>query len=476
MNQTGMEKTKGTLRWMAPELLEGEKLNFPVDVYTFGITSWEIYTLEVPFSDIPERAFYRRVIDKRERPKCPTTMDNALVKLVTQCWAHEIVERPTFKTISSSIWAIVAKQEREMGLKAISTRDGEQKRKTELETRAVLERQERKEEKDRREQEKLDQLRQEKQRVRKESKVNDVLPPRPEQPVSGPKVAEPRKQPTKAPAIINPSPRPERPVNGPKVTEPGKQPAKKPAVISPSPRPREPRRSAIIPLPSRPSPFIPSPSPRWEEAFGPPIIPSPGPVIAHPSSSPWDYGHPPIAVLPSWAQTQQQPIIIPQPDGGSIVIPPGREPSRQQPQPPWEHGGQQPIIIQPPWEQGKQGPVMIPPPWEQGGQQPIMVQPPWEQNGQQPIMIQPPWEQGGQQPIVIEQPDGHPIIISPPSEQAWPQPRAYMSSPWDQHAVFIPPDIPSPGTMVVMEGKRERRAGKKGEDEPKKPSWFSRRK
>lgn len=95
---------------MAPELHENEKLDFPVDVYSFGITVWEVYTLEVPFNNISEFAFFRKVIDQ-ERPKCPPTMNRDLVDPVSRCWAHNAEERPIFKDISLSIWTMVTSDE-----------------------------------------------------------------------------------------------------------------------------------------------------------------------------------------------------------------------------------------------------------------------------------------------------------------------------------------------------------------------------
>lgn len=122
---------------MAPELLYGGKLDFAVDVYTFGITAWELYTLEVPFSNVPERALHYRIIDKRERPTCPPTMDSELTNLVIQCWAHEAVSRPTFKTISMSISTIVTNVYRELTLKVIAD---EEKRKRETKENSEKER------------------------------------------------------------------------------------------------------------------------------------------------------------------------------------------------------------------------------------------------------------------------------------------------------------------------------------------------
>ena len=43
---------------MAPEVLVDppESYNMKADVYTFGIVLWEMFSLEVPYSDIKSRA------------------------------------------------------------------------------------------------------------------------------------------------------------------------------------------------------------------------------------------------------------------------------------------------------------------------------------------------------------------------------------------------------------------------------------
>ena len=47
----------GSPRYMAPEVLVDppESYNMKADVYTFGIVLWEMFSLEVPYSDIKSR-------------------------------------------------------------------------------------------------------------------------------------------------------------------------------------------------------------------------------------------------------------------------------------------------------------------------------------------------------------------------------------------------------------------------------------
>ena len=48
----------GSPRYMAPEVLVDppESYNMKADVYTFAIVLWEMFSLEVPYSDIKSRA------------------------------------------------------------------------------------------------------------------------------------------------------------------------------------------------------------------------------------------------------------------------------------------------------------------------------------------------------------------------------------------------------------------------------------
>ncbi|KAJ8453996.1 hypothetical protein ONZ45_g19480 [Pleurotus djamor] len=98
------QRLNGTLRWMAPELIDGEKLDKPADVYSYALLLWELYTGQVPYGDIPDRAFARRVVDKQERPSRPSNFDNDTLWLLTQsCWSPEPSSRPVFPVIQAKL-------------------------------------------------------------------------------------------------------------------------------------------------------------------------------------------------------------------------------------------------------------------------------------------------------------------------------------------------------------------------------------
>jgi serine/threonine protein kinase len=94
----------GSLRWMAPERLDGNPPDRAADVYSFAITAWELFTGSVPFSHVPDRALARKVVDKNERPERPVSMENEpLWDVVQHCWNPEPARRPAFDGVHARL-------------------------------------------------------------------------------------------------------------------------------------------------------------------------------------------------------------------------------------------------------------------------------------------------------------------------------------------------------------------------------------
>ncbi|KAF8187885.1 kinase-like domain-containing protein, partial [Mycena galopus ATCC 62051] len=91
----------GSLRWMAPELIDPEKfgqrfLRTPAtDMYAFGCVCLELYTGHPPL-DFRETAVIVKVSDgvRQERPTSHPTISDALWGLVNDCWAQQSTNRP----------------------------------------------------------------------------------------------------------------------------------------------------------------------------------------------------------------------------------------------------------------------------------------------------------------------------------------------------------------------------------------------
>ncbi|GMI73337.1 hypothetical protein like AT2G35050 [Hibiscus trionum] len=93
---------RGTLPWMAPELLNGSssKVSEKVDVFSFGIVLWEILTGEEPYANMHYGAIIGGIVSNTLRPPVPNYCDPEWKLLMEQCWAPDPVVRPSFTEIA----------------------------------------------------------------------------------------------------------------------------------------------------------------------------------------------------------------------------------------------------------------------------------------------------------------------------------------------------------------------------------------
>lgn len=93
----------GTYRWMAPEMIKEKCHTKKVDVYSFGIIMWELFTAMTPFDDLtPEQAAFA-VCQKNARPPIPTTCPNAFRIFIKRCWSSNPDKRPHFEEIVKTL-------------------------------------------------------------------------------------------------------------------------------------------------------------------------------------------------------------------------------------------------------------------------------------------------------------------------------------------------------------------------------------
>ncbi|EFA74867.1 protein tyrosine kinase [Heterostelium album PN500] len=87
-------------RWRPPEITKGMK-NYceKVDVYSFGLVIYEIYTGKVPFENLEGVTAAAKSAYENLRPSLPDDCPLWLRKLITRCWAGEPSERPSFLEI-----------------------------------------------------------------------------------------------------------------------------------------------------------------------------------------------------------------------------------------------------------------------------------------------------------------------------------------------------------------------------------------
>ncbi|XVF21421.1 hypothetical protein REPUB_Repub12eG0088800 [Reevesia pubescens] len=96
---------RGTLPWMAPELLNGSssRVSEKVDVFSFGISMWEIFTGEEPYADMHCGAIIGGIVKNTLRPPIPERCDPDWRKLMEQCWSPDPESRPTFTEITNRL-------------------------------------------------------------------------------------------------------------------------------------------------------------------------------------------------------------------------------------------------------------------------------------------------------------------------------------------------------------------------------------
>ncbi|XP_042427742.1 uncharacterized protein LOC122015114 isoform X2 [Zingiber officinale] len=101
---------RGTLPWMAPELLNGSsnKVSEKVDVFSFGIVMWEILTGEEPYANMHYGAIIGGIVNNTLRPPVPATCDLEWRRLMEQCWAPDPMHRPSFTQIAGHLRAMTA--------------------------------------------------------------------------------------------------------------------------------------------------------------------------------------------------------------------------------------------------------------------------------------------------------------------------------------------------------------------------------
>ncbi|XP_039024261.1 uncharacterized protein LOC120157071 [Hibiscus syriacus] len=96
---------RGTLPWMAPELLSGKSdmVSEKIDIYSFGIVMWELLTGEEPYADIHCASIIGGIVNNTLRPKIPSWCDPEWKALMEKCWAYDPAERPSFSEISQKL-------------------------------------------------------------------------------------------------------------------------------------------------------------------------------------------------------------------------------------------------------------------------------------------------------------------------------------------------------------------------------------
>ncbi|GLC37086.1 hypothetical protein PLESTB_001393200 [Pleodorina starrii] len=91
-----LEYAVGTPSFMAPEMFcKGHPLDAAVDIYSFGILMWEVYTGGIVYDGVPPDKLPYHVVKRGLRPAFPPDSPSAFRSLAQACWASDPRSRPT---------------------------------------------------------------------------------------------------------------------------------------------------------------------------------------------------------------------------------------------------------------------------------------------------------------------------------------------------------------------------------------------
>ncbi|XP_065179948.1 melanoma receptor tyrosine-protein kinase-like [Sycon ciliatum] len=105
----GSEKFQHTsgkmpVKWLAPESLEKLVFTHQTDVWSYGVTLWEVLTHgEEPYKEAPSMASLLQQLSNGLRLPKPPVVGAALYRILTQCWTWKPSQRPNFTSLVSQL-------------------------------------------------------------------------------------------------------------------------------------------------------------------------------------------------------------------------------------------------------------------------------------------------------------------------------------------------------------------------------------
>ncbi|KAK9842248.1 hypothetical protein WJX81_002584 [Elliptochloris bilobata] len=99
-------KTYGTVTYMPPEMLSKSRLTRAVDVYSFGILMWHLFTCQEPWPGMSVGAVFYAVVYEDARPPVPADMPPAYRALMEECWSADAAARPSFPGVQTRLSAL----------------------------------------------------------------------------------------------------------------------------------------------------------------------------------------------------------------------------------------------------------------------------------------------------------------------------------------------------------------------------------
>jgi serine/threonine protein kinase len=110
-SEPGAGEEKVPIRWMAPESIKNDIYNEATDVWSFGVTMWEIFTCgKVPYNGIHAMG----ILPELERGAVLEIPDNKacsddVYQVMSSCWKLDAAMRPKFSRLVTTINSLLEK-------------------------------------------------------------------------------------------------------------------------------------------------------------------------------------------------------------------------------------------------------------------------------------------------------------------------------------------------------------------------------
>lgn len=101
----------GSLRYMAPEVVQRLPYSEACDVYSYAIVLWQMARDRVPFKGLTKEDFIQRVVKQQERPKLDRAWPSAFSSLLQRCWHPDFKIRPSFSVVIMELRGLIVQQE-----------------------------------------------------------------------------------------------------------------------------------------------------------------------------------------------------------------------------------------------------------------------------------------------------------------------------------------------------------------------------